>query len=185
MCSTTSRSASNTRSTACFAHADGLPLLGETPEVKGLWSAAAVWVKEARASGGALAEWMVNGESEIDLQSSDIARFYDVREVARARARRPPRASTRPTESCIPPSSGSRTGGCACRPYYERERELGAVFFEAAAGSGRTGTSPTPDCRGIRRPDQSPRGRVGVLAGGRRSSTPSTSRCATARRCSI
>ena len=25
---------------------DGLPLLGETPEVKGLWSAAAVWVKE-------------------------------------------------------------------------------------------------------------------------------------------
>src|SRR3970282_674970 len=25
---------------------DGMPLLGETPEVRGLWSAAAVWVKE-------------------------------------------------------------------------------------------------------------------------------------------
>ena len=31
---------------------DGLPLLGETPEVKGLWSAAAVWVKEGPGSAG-------------------------------------------------------------------------------------------------------------------------------------
>ncbi len=30
---------------------DGLPLLGETPEVKGLWSAAAVWVKEGPGVG--------------------------------------------------------------------------------------------------------------------------------------
>ncbi|HWX10258.1 MAG TPA: FAD-binding oxidoreductase, partial [Gaiellaceae bacterium] len=56
---------------------DGLPLLGETPEVKGLWSAAAVWVKEGPGVGRAVAEWMVKGQSEIDLQSSDIARFYD------------------------------------------------------------------------------------------------------------
>src|SRR5262249_13441825 len=55
---------------------DGLPLLGETPEVQGLWSAAAVWVKEGPGVGRAVAEWMTNGESEIDLQSSDIARFY-------------------------------------------------------------------------------------------------------------
>ena len=30
---------------------DGMPILGETPEVKGLWSAAAVWVKEGPAVG--------------------------------------------------------------------------------------------------------------------------------------
>ena len=30
----------------------------------------------ARASAASVAEWMVHGESEIDLQSSDIARFY-------------------------------------------------------------------------------------------------------------
>jgi glycine/D-amino acid oxidase-like deaminating enzyme len=29
---------------------DGAPVLGESPEVKGLWSAAAVWIKEGRAS---------------------------------------------------------------------------------------------------------------------------------------
>src|SRR5438034_2279297 len=56
---------------------DGLPLLGETPEVKGLWSAAAVWVKEGPGVGKSLAEWMTRGESEIDLQSSDIARFHE------------------------------------------------------------------------------------------------------------
>ena len=56
---------------------DGAPILGETPEVKGLWSVAAVWVKEGPGVGRAVAEWMVHGESEIDLQSSDIARFYD------------------------------------------------------------------------------------------------------------
>ena len=30
---------------------DGMPILGETPEVKGLWSAAAVWVKEGPGVG--------------------------------------------------------------------------------------------------------------------------------------
>ena len=40
---------------------DGLPLLGETPEVKGLWSAAAVWVKEGPGVGKSVAEWMVLG----------------------------------------------------------------------------------------------------------------------------
>ena len=30
---------------------DGAPILGETPEVRGLWSAAAVWIKEGPVSG--------------------------------------------------------------------------------------------------------------------------------------
>src|SRR5207247_1735292 len=68
---------------------DGLPLLGETPEVKGLWSAAAVWVKEGPGVGKSVAEWMTHRESEIDLQSSDVARFYDCQKTSvnvRARA---------------------------------------------------------------------------------------------------
>ena len=56
---------------------DGLPLLGETPEVKGLWSAAAIWIKEAPGIARALAEWMTSGVPEIDPSSSDVARFYD------------------------------------------------------------------------------------------------------------
>jgi glycine cleavage system aminomethyltransferase T len=55
---------------------DGMPLLGETAEVKGLWSAAAVWVKEGPAVGKCIAEWMTHGEPSIDCNQSDISRFH-------------------------------------------------------------------------------------------------------------
>ncbi len=68
---------------------DGMPLLGETPEVKGLWSAAAVWVKEGPAVGKSIAEWMIHGEPEIDCNQSDISRFHahqKTRQHVKARA---------------------------------------------------------------------------------------------------
>ncbi|HEX5086440.1 MAG TPA: FAD-binding oxidoreductase, partial [Nocardioides sp.] len=40
---------------------DGMPILGETAEVRGLWSAAAVWVKEGPGVGRLVAEWMTTG----------------------------------------------------------------------------------------------------------------------------
>src|SRR5215207_7465259 len=52
---------------------DGLPILGETPEVKGLWSAAAVWIKEGPGVARGVAEWMTHGEPEIDMQASHRA----------------------------------------------------------------------------------------------------------------
>src|SRR5262245_18077489 len=41
---------------------DGMPILGETPEVRGLWSVAAVWVKGGRGVGKSMAERMVLSE---------------------------------------------------------------------------------------------------------------------------
>jgi glycine cleavage system aminomethyltransferase T/glycine/D-amino acid oxidase-like deaminating enzyme len=112
---------------------DGLPLLGETPEVRGLWSAAAVWVKEGPGVGRALAEWLVNGESEIDLQSSDIARFYDVQKT-RAHVRARAAEGFNKTYGIVHPGEQWESNRrVRLSPYYERERELGAVFFEAAA----------------------------------------------------
>jgi glycine cleavage system aminomethyltransferase T/glycine/D-amino acid oxidase-like deaminating enzyme len=55
---------------------DGLPLIGEMPEVGGLWSAAAIWIKEGPGCGKTVAELMVHGESEIDIYDSNIARAY-------------------------------------------------------------------------------------------------------------
>src|ERR1700744_4957416 len=40
---------------------DGLPLLGETPEVAGLWSAAAIWIKEGQGAGKTTDEIMLAG----------------------------------------------------------------------------------------------------------------------------
>ena len=55
---------------------DGEPLLGETPEVKGLWSAAAIWIKEAPGAGRLLAEWMTHGVSEIDSHELDLSLIH-------------------------------------------------------------------------------------------------------------
>src|SRR5689334_5247690 len=55
---------------------DGNPILGESL-VKGLWTAAAVWIKEGPGVGRAVAEWMTHGHSEIDVHHSDISRFHD------------------------------------------------------------------------------------------------------------
>src|SRR2546429_7487512 len=40
---------------------DGMPVLGESPDVKGLWAAAAVWVKEGAGTGRAVGGGVILG----------------------------------------------------------------------------------------------------------------------------
>ncbi|MGH7763200.1 MAG: GcvT family protein [Candidatus Dormibacteraceae bacterium] len=111
---------------------DGMPVLGESPDVKGLWSAAAVWVKEGPGTGKALAEWMVHGESEIDLHSSDIARFHE-HQKTRAHVRARAAEGFNKTYGIVHPGEQwASNRDVRLAPFHERERELGAVFFEAA-----------------------------------------------------
>ncbi len=111
---------------------DGLPLLGEMPEVKGLWSCAAVWVKEGPGIGAAVAEWMTHGESEIDLHSSDIARFWD-HQKTRAHVRARAAEGFNKTYGIVHPGEQwASSRDVRLPPFHARERELGAVFFEAA-----------------------------------------------------
>ncbi len=112
---------------------DGLPLLGETPEVKGLWSAAAVWVKEGPGVGRALAEWMVKGQPEIDLQSSDIARFYDEQRTPENVKARAAEGFNKTYGIVHPGEQWASNRDVRRSPYWEREQKLGAVFYEAAA----------------------------------------------------
>jgi glycine cleavage system aminomethyltransferase T/glycine/D-amino acid oxidase-like deaminating enzyme len=111
---------------------DGLPILGETPETGGLWSAAAVWVKEGPGVGRALAEWMVEGEPEIDLQASDVARFHEPQKtVAHVRARAA--EGFNKTYGIVHPGEQWESDrDVRLSPFWERERELGAVFYETA-----------------------------------------------------
>ena len=111
---------------------DGLPLLGETPEVKGLWSAAAVWVKEGPGVGKSVAEWMTQGESEIDLQSSDIARFYEHQRARKHVQARAAEGFNKTYGIVHPGEQWESNRNVRLSPFHARERELGAVFFEAA-----------------------------------------------------
>jgi glycine cleavage system aminomethyltransferase T/glycine/D-amino acid oxidase-like deaminating enzyme len=109
---------------------DGMPLLGETPEVRGLWSAAAIWIKEGPAAGKAVAELMVHGESEIDVYASNIARAYPcqcTREHITARAAE---GFNKMYGIVHPSEQWESDRGIRLSPFYERERELGAFFFE-------------------------------------------------------
>ena len=111
---------------------DGLPLLGETPEVKGLWSVAAVWVKEGPGVGRAVAEWMTHGESEIDLQSSDVARFYE-RQKTKTHVRARAAEGFNKTYGIVHPGEQwASDRDVRLPPFHEREKALGAVFYEAA-----------------------------------------------------
>jgi glycine cleavage system aminomethyltransferase T/glycine/D-amino acid oxidase-like deaminating enzyme len=112
---------------------DGLPLLGETPEVKGLWSAAAVWVKEGPGVGRAVAEWMTRGESEIDLQSSDISRFYDEQKTPENIKARASEGFNKTYGIVHPSEQWASNRGVRVSPFNEQEQKLGAVFYEAAA----------------------------------------------------
>jgi glycine cleavage system aminomethyltransferase T/glycine/D-amino acid oxidase-like deaminating enzyme len=112
---------------------DGLPLLGETPEVRGLWSAAAVWVKEGPGVGRAVAEWMTRGESEIDLQSSDVARFYPEQQTPEHVQGRASEGFNKTYGIVHPGEQWESNRRVRVSPFYPQEQALGAVFYEAAA----------------------------------------------------
>jgi glycine cleavage system aminomethyltransferase T/glycine/D-amino acid oxidase-like deaminating enzyme len=111
---------------------DGHPLLGETPEVAGLWSVAASWIKEGPGIGRAVAEWMSGQEPEIDIQEADIARFYPCQRTA-AHVQARAREGFNKMYGIVHPAEQWESGRpVRLSPVYERERELGAVFFETA-----------------------------------------------------
>jgi glycine cleavage system aminomethyltransferase T/glycine/D-amino acid oxidase-like deaminating enzyme len=110
---------------------DGAPVLGETPEVEGLWSAAAVWIKEGPGVGRAVAEWMTDGNPEIDLSHSDIARFYP-HQTTRAHIRARTSEAFNKTYGIVHPGeqwSSDRNKRLA--PMHAAQQRQGAVFFEA------------------------------------------------------
>src|SRR5271165_5443850 len=111
---------------------DGHPLLGEMPEVKGLWSAAASWIKEGPGCGRAVAELMSGKVPTVDVHEADVARLYpSSRATGFVRARAAESFNkmygiVHPAEQ-FESARPLRTG-----PLYERTRELGAVCYETA-----------------------------------------------------
>ena len=111
---------------------DGYPILGETPEVKGLWSAAAVWIKEGPGVGRAVAEWMTDGNPEIDVHQSDIARFYPHQRTKQHVAARTSEAFNKTYGIVHPSEQWESDRQARLAPMNASEKELGAMFFETA-----------------------------------------------------
>ena len=126
---------------------DGHPVLGETPEVKGLWSVAASWVKEGPGIGRAVAEWMNGSPPEIDRAPRRHQPFLrPTRRPASSSVPGLAKGSTRCTASSTRRSSGSRDG----RPVAARSTTGPATSTRCSSrpldGNGPSGTSPTAIC---------------------------------------
>jgi glycine cleavage system aminomethyltransferase T/glycine/D-amino acid oxidase-like deaminating enzyme len=111
---------------------DGHPVLGETPEVPGLWAVGASWIKEGPGIGRAVAEWISGVTPQIDIHEADISRFYGhQRTMAHVTGRA--REGFNKMYGIVHPAEQWESGRpLRLSPVYHRERELGAVFIETA-----------------------------------------------------
>ena len=123
---------------------DGFPILGETPEVAGLWSVAAVWIKEGPGIGRMVAEWMTDGAPEMDPVGSDIARFYrSARTKSHIQART--REGFNKTYGIVHPGEqwAIESQRAAAARSTSGRRSSARSSSRRSAGSGPTGTSRT------------------------------------------
>ncbi|MFI5035298.1 MAG: FAD-dependent oxidoreductase [Acidimicrobiales bacterium] len=111
---------------------EGHPALGETPEVKGLWSVAASWIKEGPGIARAVAEWMNGDCPEIDLHEADVARFHDHQRTRAHVTARAAESFNKMYGIVHPAEQWESARPARLSPVYARERELGAYFYETA-----------------------------------------------------
>ncbi len=110
---------------------DGMPLLGESAEVKGFWSAQAVWITHAGGVGKAVAEWMVDGTPSLDMRECDIKRFHSHVHTSSYVKKRSAQQYREVYDIIHPRQQMEDPRGLRVSPFYGREQDLGAVFFEA------------------------------------------------------
>ncbi len=114
---------------------DGASLIGETPEVRGLWLCEAAWVKDGPGVARLCAEWMVRGTTPVDMHTADIARFYPAqkdREYVRGRCYENAQKIYYPPVHPREPYQSGRD--LFHSPFYQREKELGGYFDNEVGG---------------------------------------------------
>ncbi len=109
---------------------DGSPILGESPECRGLWSAAAVWIKEGPGVGRLIAEWMSGEEMFVDSHGADIARFYPHQRTPTHIHARASEGYNKTYGIVHPREQWESNRGVRATTFYPRQRDLDAFFFE-------------------------------------------------------
>src|SRR5207344_874026 len=88
--------------------------------------------KEAPGIAKMVAEWMTEGKPEVDPHATDIARFYDHHRTKTHIAARSAEGYNKTYGIVHPAEQWASNRDVRLSPFNARERDLGAVFFEAA-----------------------------------------------------
>lgn len=109
---------------------DGMPVLGESRELRGFWLAEAVWVTHSAGVAKAVAEWMVDGRPSIDVHDCDLTRFEDAQRSPAYVADRGAQQFVEIYDVLHPLQPMEQPRPLRVSPFYARQQELGAVFLE-------------------------------------------------------
>ncbi|MBB4094256.1 FAD-dependent oxidoreductase [Ochrobactrum pecoris] len=110
---------------------DGGPSMGESQKVRGLWYAAAIWVKDGPGMGKLIADWMTDGRTSIDHHAIDYSRFYPHQMTEQFIWDRCTETAMKVYNPAVHPREPFSKGRNIRRsPFYEREVELGGHFME-------------------------------------------------------
>jgi heterotetrameric sarcosine oxidase gamma subunit len=111
---------------------DGHPILGEQPEARGLWTAAASWIKEGPGCGRAVAELMSGKVPTVDVFEANAARFWSHQQTVSHVEARALEAFNKMYGIVHPAEQWESARPQRVSPMYAREQDLGAVFYETA-----------------------------------------------------
>ena len=107
-------------------------VLGETAEVEGLWSAAAVWIKEGPGTARLIAEWITHGYPRLcDPHGSDVTRFYPHERTERHIRQRCREHFNKTYGIVHPREQWESSRGMQRAPFHDRTAALGAEFHAA------------------------------------------------------
>ncbi|AOS62178.1 GcvT family protein [Actinoalloteichus hymeniacidonis] len=110
---------------------DGMPLLGEHPELEGCWIAEAVWITHSAGVARAMAEWLIDGQAKVDLHGCDLNRFEPVQRTPGYVRTRSVRSFAEVYDVIHPHQQVEEPRPLRTSPFYERQERLGALFTEA------------------------------------------------------
>ncbi|AXO16385.1 GcvT family protein [Thalassospira indica] len=111
--------------------ADGGPSMGESQNLRGLWYAVGIWIKDGPGMGKLIADWMTHGRTHIDHASVDFSRFNKFQlneQYIHDRCYETAKKIYNPPVHPREPFANAR--GIRRSPFYEREVELGGYFME-------------------------------------------------------
>ncbi|MFJ5798051.1 GcvT family protein [Streptomyces decoyicus] len=109
---------------------DGMPVLGESRELRGFWLAEAVWVTHSAGVAKAVAEWMTDGRPTIDIHECDLYRFEDAQRSPAYIADRGAQSFIEVYDVIHPLQPMEQPRPLRTSPFYPRQQELGAYFLE-------------------------------------------------------